>query len=78
MAPKKKTQPESFEVALAELETIVTQLEKGELALNDALTAFQKGIELTRYCQTTLQEAEATVAKMMAEQGDFQLDGEQA
>ena len=78
MAPKKKAQPESFEVALAELETIVTQLEKGELALNDALTAFQKGIELTRYCQTTLQEAEATVAKMMAEQGDFQLDGERA
>lgn len=78
MAPKKKAQPESFEVALAELETIVTQLEKGELALNDALTAFQKGIELTRYCQTTLQEAEATVVKMMAEQGDFQLDGERA
>ena len=74
MAPKKKQQPESFEVALAELETLVQQLEKGELPLTDALAAFKQGVELTHYCQKTLNEAEQTVAQMVAEQGDFVLD----
>ena len=74
MAPKKKQQPESFEVALAELETLVQQLEKGELPLTDALSAFKQGVELTHYCQQTLNEAEKTVAQMVSEQGDFILD----
>ncbi|WP_124058064.1 exodeoxyribonuclease VII small subunit [Vaginisenegalia massiliensis] len=75
MVTKKTTEP-TFEVALAELEAIVQQLEKGELPLEKALTAFQKGISLSRYCQDSLEKAEQTVAKMMTQQGEIELDGE--
>lgn len=74
MAEKKVKQPESFEVAIEELEQIVQQLEKGELPLSDALTAFKNGVELSQYCQKTLTEAEQTVAKMMTETGEVPLD----
>lgn len=74
MAVKKIKQPESFEVAIEELEQIVQQLEKGELPLADALTAFKNGVELSQYCQKTLTEAEQTVAKMMTETGEVPLD----
>lgn len=74
MAVKNVKQPESFEVAIEELEQIVQQLEKGELPLADALTAFKNGVELSQYCQKTLTEAEQTVAKMMTENGVVPLD----
>lgn len=74
MAVKKDKQPESFEVAIEELEQIVQQLEKGELPLADALAAFKTGVELSQFCQKTLTEAEQTVAKMMTEKGEVPLD----
>lgn len=78
MAVKKVVQPESFEVAIEQLEQIVQQLEKGQLPLADALTAFKTGVELSQYCQKTLTEAEQTVAKMMTETGEVPLDVVQA
>lgn len=66
----------TFEVAMQQLETIVKQLEQGDMPLEQALTAYQKGIELSQFCQKTLTEAETTVAKMMTEQGEVPLDGE--
>lgn len=74
MAVKKTDKPASFEVAIEQLEQIVQQLEKGELPLADALTAFKDGVELSQYCQKTLVEAEQTVAKMMTETGEVPLD----
>lgn len=75
MATRKTTkQPESFEVALTQLEQIVQQLERGELPLEEALASFKEGIELSQYCQKTLTEAEQTVAKMMTPQGEVNLD----
>lgn len=74
MAVKKKDKPASFEVAIEQLEQIVQQLEKGELPLADALTAFKDGVELSQFCQKTLVEAEQTVAKMMTETGEVPLD----
>lgn len=50
-----------FENALARLETIVGQLEKGELALEDALQLFEEGIKISRFCSTKLDEAERRV-----------------
>lgn len=73
--PKVK-QPDNFEEALQELEQIVSQLEKGDLALEKALEAFQRGVELSQYCQKTLTNAEETVVKMMTDKGDVPLDGE--
>lgn len=74
MAVKKTDKPASFEVAIEQLEQIVQQLEKGELPLADALTAFKDGVELSQFCQKTLVEAEQTVAKMMIETGEVPLD----
>lgn len=74
MPQKKSNQPESFEVAIEQLETLVQQLEKGELPLADALTAFKNGVELSQYCHKTLTEAEQTVAKMMTADGEVLLD----
>lgn len=47
-----------FEEALAELETIVGQLEMGELTLEQALAAFERGQELASLCGSLLDQAE--------------------
>lgn len=68
---------ESFEEAMAELEAVVKALEKADLPLDDALTAFQRGVSLSRYCKVQLTEAEATVARIMQADGREELlDGE--
>lgn len=72
----KTNQPENFEEALQELEQIVSQLEKGDLPLEKALESFQRGVELSQYCQKSLTDAESTVAKMMTDKGDVELDRE--
>lgn len=51
----------SFEKALAELEDLVALLEKGDLPLEKTLEHFERGIALTRRCQTELAEAEQKV-----------------
>lgn len=58
---KKKTQRLSFENALAELESLVEQLEQGDTSLEDSLKRFERGIELTRTCQKALADAEQKV-----------------
>ena len=55
----------TFEENLATLETIVAQLEQGEIPLEQALTQFQKGVALSKELQTTLQDAEKTLTTMM-------------
>jgi len=57
----------SFESAVAELETIVEQMENGQLPLDEALTAYQRGIALLRHCQTQLAKAEQTIRVLDAE-----------
>jgi len=51
----------SFEDALAELEQIVRGLETGQQKLEDAITAYERGVALRRHCETKLEEAEARV-----------------
>jgi exodeoxyribonuclease VII small subunit len=53
--------PKTFEAALAELETIVTTMEGGQLPLAEALAAYQRGAELLQYCQAALKDAEQQV-----------------
>lgn len=55
----------TFEENLATLETIVSQLEQGDIPLEQALTQFQKGVALSKELQTTLQDAEKTLTTMM-------------
>ncbi|MDX2415870.1 MAG: exodeoxyribonuclease VII small subunit [Xanthomonadales bacterium] len=58
----KKTEPDpNFEETLAELEKLVINLEEGDLSLDESLSGFKHGIELTRQCQETLDNAQQTV-----------------
>jgi exodeoxyribonuclease VII small subunit len=57
----KKAKAVDFEQALGELEAVVERLEHGELPLEEALRQFERGIELTRSCQASLQAAEQRV-----------------
>ena len=50
-----------FEKALDRLEKIVGKLEKGDLALEEALKLFEEGTQITRFCSTKLDEAERKV-----------------
>ncbi|BBB28365.1 exodeoxyribonuclease VII small subunit [Neptunomonas japonica] len=58
--PRKKKTPD-FEQSLADLESLVTQMENGDLTLEASLNAFEEGIKLTRECQTMLDQAEQKV-----------------
>jgi len=59
-----------FEKSMQELETLVTSMEDGELSLEDSLQAFEKGIKLTRECQSALKKAEQKVQILSNENGD--------
>ena len=62
----------NFEKALAHLESIVTELEKGELALEEALKLFEEGIKISRFCNAKLDEAERKVEILVkSEQGQL-------
>ena len=55
----------SFEDALKELETIVQQLERGQVKLDDAISAYERGTLLKRHCENKLQEAKMKVEKIV-------------
>lgn len=65
----KKNPPLSFGTALAELESLVGQLEQGELTLEDSLQRFERGIALVQSCQNTLREAEQKVEQLIERNG---------
>jgi exodeoxyribonuclease VII small subunit len=58
---KKEQQNKKFEVALEDLEGVVEQLETGELALEESLVAFEKGVGLVKYCNQKLTEVEKKI-----------------
>ncbi len=58
-----------FEETLADLEAIVQQLESGDVALEEAITEFQKGMKLSKELQDTLDQAEKTLVKVMQADG---------
>ena len=65
-----------FEAALAELEALVGRMEGGELSLEESLAAFERGVKLTRHCQSALKNAELKI-KVLTEDdtlADLDLD----
>ncbi len=52
----------SFEAAMAELEKVVTRLERGDVALDDSIALYERGAELKKRCEAKLKEAEEKVA----------------
>lgn len=80
MSPMSDSKPESspsFEQKLAELESLVEQLESGELELADSLERFKTGIDLSRQCREQLEQARQAVDQVMAEV-DTETDGKQS
>lgn len=69
---RKKITP--FEDSLAELEQLVSQLEQGEISLEDSLKSFERGVTLTRICQRALQEAEQKVQILIDQNGTQTLE----
>ena len=66
-----KAQPASFEDSLSRLESIVSQLESGDLPLERALEIFEDGVGLARLCQSHLAEAERKVEMLLRERGEL-------
>ncbi|QDF96374.1 exodeoxyribonuclease VII small subunit [Azoarcus sp. DD4] len=62
--PKPASSPKSFEAAVAELESIVQDMESGQLNLEDALARYQRGIGLLKFCQETLSGAEQRIRQL--------------
>ena len=59
-----------FEAAIAELETIVKKLEEGELALEQSLVLYERGVQLSRFCHARLEEAERRI-EILNERGEL-------
>ncbi len=55
----------TFEQALEKLEVLVRELENGEIELNDAVTKYNEGMKLSKYCHDLLKDAESVIVKMM-------------
>ena len=67
MAKSTASKPVSFESAVAELETIVQNMENGQLPLDQALEAYKRGTTLLRQCQAQLTAAEQTIRVLETE-----------
>ena len=59
-----------FEAAIAELETIVKKLEDGDLALEQSLALYERGVQLSRFCHARLEEAEHRI-EILNERGEL-------
>jgi len=80
------TELADFETSLDELETLVEQMESGDLTLEESLQAFERGVALTRSCQNALKSAELRVQKLTsdgatelrpeAQKGEYEDDAE--
>ena len=71
----------SFEKAVAELEGIVTRLERGDVALDESIAIYERGEALKKHCETLLNAAENRIEKIRLDragkpQGMEPLDGE--
>jgi exodeoxyribonuclease VII small subunit len=65
----------TFEESLKKLETIVDQLEKGDLPLEESLKVFEEGVELSAVCKQELDAAEGKV-QLLIKQRDGSLKTE--
>jgi exodeoxyribonuclease VII small subunit len=71
IAKNAKQQPTpDFETAMRDLEELVERLEHGDLPLEESLAAFERGVMLTRACQSALKEAEQKVEILLKKAGE--------
>ncbi len=65
---QKCSDEKSFEEAICQLEQIVSKLEKGDISLEESISNFQEGIELSRYCAAKLDEAEKMISILLQDE----------
>ena len=59
-----------FEAAIGELESIVKKLEEGDLALEQSLALYERGVQLSRFCHERLENAERRI-EILSERGEL-------
>ena len=62
--------PFNFEKAMEELEGIVLQMESGDFELEESIKQFERGVVLTKLCQTALSQAEQKVQQLSSDSGN--------
>ena len=60
-----------FEQRLGQLETLVNEMEQGNMSLEESLKAFEEGIKITRECQQALKDAEQKVESLTRTNGEL-------
>ena len=68
--PEQKDNLPDFEQSLTELEALVAKLEQGDVPLEEALKTFERGVALTRQCQTALRTAQQKVEVLLSRNGE--------
>jgi len=64
------TSIKDFEAAITELESIVKKLEEGDLALEQSLALYERGVHLSRFCHQRLEDAERRI-EILSERGEL-------
>jgi exodeoxyribonuclease VII small subunit len=72
--PQNKEKLPDFEQSLLELEALVAKLEQGDVPLEEALESFERGVALTRQCQTALRTAQQKVEVLLTRNGDESIE----
>ncbi len=72
--PEEEQKPESFEAGLNELESIVKQMETGDLPLERSLELFEKGMAISERCRKQLEEAETRVEILLKKDEKMQAE----
>lgn len=70
MADTSDNPTRDFEAAIAELESIVKKLEEGDLALEQSLALYERGVQLSRFCHARLEAAERRI-EILNERGEL-------
>jgi len=65
----------TFEEALKEMEEIIEELEEGNVPLKESLSKFKDGVELLKFCNKELKEAEMSIQKIVDKDGKIKLEG---
>ena len=63
---------ENFETKMESLEKIVTELEKGELNLDESVKKFEEGMKIAKQCNNILENAEKKITILLEKNGDFE------
>ena len=66
---KSSEKPPKFEDAISQLETIIDQIESGQIGLEESITQYERGMKLVTRCQSILDDARRRIAELTAGPG---------